>query len=53
MGMLQVKLNGFLVEPFTGEDAPNIGFPCSVVNVNHLRLYRLLPLGSVAFTQIL
>jgi hypothetical protein len=51
--MLQDRLNRFPLEPFTGDGVPNtggllLGF---VVNVNHLRLYRSLPVGSVAFTH--
>jgi hypothetical protein len=57
MGMLQVKFNKFPVEPFTGEGPPNNGGLFTrfvfVVNIYHLRVYRLLPMGSVAFTQIL
>ena len=57
IGMFQVRLSGFPVEPFVGEGVPNTGgvfvtFPF-VVNVYHLRVYNPLPVGSVAFTQIL
>ena len=57
IGMLQVRLNRFPVEPFAGEGVPNTGgvfvrLPF-VVNVYHLRVYSPLPVGSVALTQIL
>jgi hypothetical protein len=53
--MLQVRLNGFPVEPFAGVGVPNTGglLSCNVVNVYHRRVYRPLPPGSVAFTQTL
>jgi hypothetical protein len=54
MGILQVKPNGLPVEPFAGEGATKTGGRfVLVVKVYHLLVYRLLPLGSVAFTQIL
>jgi len=55
MGMLQVRLRGFPVEPFVGEGVPNKGglLGCFVVSVYQLRVYRPLPVGSVAFTQTL
>jgi hypothetical protein len=57
IGILQVRLNRFPVEPFPGEDAPNSGGLFTrfvfVVNVYQLRVYRPLPDGSVALTQTL
>ena len=58
IGMVQDRFNRFPVEPFAGEGVPNTGgvlfvmVPC-VVKVYHLRVYSLLPVGSVALTQIL
>ena len=56
IGMLQVKLGGFTVVPFVGEGMPNTGgvfvMVPFVLNVYHLRVYCPLPVGSVAFTQI-
>ena len=57
MGMLQERLSRLPVEPFAGEDVPNTGGVLVrfdfVVNLYHRRVYRPLPPGSVAFTQIL
>lgn len=58
MGMLQERFNGLLVDPFVGEGVLNTGgvlVVCVVlvVKVYHLRVYCLLPVRSVAFTQIL
>ena len=52
--ILQVKLSGFPIEPFVGDGVPKTGLRfAAVVKVYHLRVYIPLPLGSVAFTQIL
>ena len=57
MGMLQVKLSGLPVERFVGVGVPNVGgvfvMFAFVVKVYHFRVYCPLPVGSVAFTQIL
>ncbi len=57
IGMLQVRLGRLPVELFVGEVTPKNGGLFSVfvfvVNVYHLRVYSPLPVGSVAFTQIL
>ena len=52
--MLQFRFKGCPVELFVGEGVPNDGgLFVFVVNVYDLRVYSLLPVGSVAFTQIL
>jgi hypothetical protein len=54
IGILQLKLNEFPIEPFGGDGTPNTGGSFAfVVNVNHLLTSRPLPagVGSVAFTQ--
>jgi hypothetical protein len=56
IGILQVRLNGFPVEPFAGEGVPYTGrLFAFVVNVYDLLVHRPLPagVGSVAFTQTL
>jgi len=54
IGMLQVRVSGLLVELLVGDGVPKTGGRLTfVVNVYHFLVYRPLPLGSVAFTQIL
>jgi hypothetical protein len=53
IGILQVRLNRFPVEPFVGDGVPNTGGLFIAVNMYHLRVYRPLPVGSVAFTHTL
>jgi len=57
IGMLQVKLSGLPVERFVGVGVPNVGgvfvMFAFVVKVYHFLVYKPLPVGSVAFTQIL
>ena len=47
------RLHQFPVEPFAGDGDPNTGglFSGFVVKVYHLRVYKPLPMGSVAFTH--
>ena len=54
MGMVQVKLCGLPVDPLFGVGVPNTGGRFAlVVKVYHFLVYELLPVGSVALTQIL
>ena len=52
--MLQVRLRGWLVEVLRGVGVPKVGgmFCACVVKVYQARVYWLLPVGSVALTQI-
>ena len=54
IGILQGKLKDWTIVPFVGVGMPTVGgrFPI-VMKVNHFLVYWLLPVGSVAFTQIL
>jgi hypothetical protein len=56
IGMLQVRLNKFPVEPSAGDGIPYAGglFP-AVVKIYDLLVHRPLPagVGSVVFTQTL
>ncbi len=52
--MLQLKLRGLFIEPFTEEGVPKTGGRLTfVLKVYHFLVYRPLPVGSVALTQTL
>jgi hypothetical protein len=54
MEMLQVRFSELFAEPFAGIGFPKTGGRFAVVVKRyHLLVYRPLPVGSVAFTQIL
>ena len=53
IGMFQLRLSGLLVELFVGVGDPNVGgWFVFVVRMYHSFVYSPLPVGSVAFTQM-